>query len=295
MLISSRHRIGLLDVFFNALHYSYFPLGRNTGPTQKHVRVHFTKCVYILFIQGMLSQISRDQYPCRLSTEKIKLFGAWYERSQVGEEAQDENGSPGNQRSDYPSMQRGRKIVFSPAHEIPLLRSWYENNPKPTTQDLEKCADILNKTEFRKSREAVTARHINTWFKNERARLRREGLLEDLSRPSMAVCPSTSSWRTGRRDLSRERPKPVRPLIWLVNARWVWLTTWSRREHVTCRWLTPHSLQSLLRWVNIRESLGTTSSRGHFLFSILWTSLMFTGELLSEVMTTERKGTWKYM
>lgn len=145
----------------------------------------------------MLSQISRDQYPCRLSTEKIKLFGAWYERSQVGEEGRDEHGSQTTIKAEYSPLQRGRKIVFSPVHEIPMLRSWYENDPKPSAQDLAKCADILNRSEFRKSREAVTARHVNTWFKNERARLRREGLLEDLSRPSMAVCPSTSSSHEG--------------------------------------------------------------------------------------------------
>ena len=153
--------------------------------------VHCTKSysTFALF-QGMLSQISRDQYPCRLSTEKIKLFGAWYERSQVGEENRDEQGGPGTIRSELSLVQRGRKIVFSPVHEIPLLRSWYENDPKPNSQELAKYADILNQSEFRKAREGVTARHVNTWFKNERARLRREGLLEDLSRPTMAVCPS---------------------------------------------------------------------------------------------------------
>ena len=137
----------------------------------------------------MLSQISRDQYPCRLSSEKIKLFGAWYEHSQLGDE-QDEDGSLAAGKKLYPSP-RGKKIVFNSSCEIPLLRKWYDDNPKPDTKDLTKYAEILNNLEHRKTREQVLARHVNTWFKNERARLRREGLLDDLSRPSMAV--STSS------------------------------------------------------------------------------------------------------
>ena len=133
----------------------------------------------------MLSQISRDQYPCRLSSEKIKLFAAWYEHSQLSKEQEEEGSmSPGKKMLFTP---RGKKIVFNAAVEIPLLRKWYEENPKPDLKDLTGYAEILNSLEERKSKEQVLARHVNTWFKNERARLRREGLLEDLSRPSMAV------------------------------------------------------------------------------------------------------------
>ncbi|KAK2557685.1 Homeobox protein dve-1 [Acropora cervicornis] len=140
------------------------------------------------FSQGMLSQISRDQYPCRLSSEKIKLFAAWYEHSQLSKE-QEEDGSmsPGRKLLITP---RGKKIVFNTTVEIPLLRKWYEETPKPDMKDLTRYAEILNNLEERKNREQVLARHVNTWFKNERARLRREGLLEDLSRPSMAVASS---------------------------------------------------------------------------------------------------------
>ena len=132
----------------------------------------------------MLSQISRDQYPCKLSSEKIKMFGAWYERSRL-DESDDKDSLPSfDQKSDIQSS-RGKKIVFSPVYEIPVLRSWYEKDPKPTAKDMTKLADILNKGEFRQSHEPVSFRHVNTWFKNERARLRRESLMDDMSRPSM--------------------------------------------------------------------------------------------------------------
>lgn len=132
----------------------------------------------------MLSQISRDQYPCRLSTDKIKHFGAWYERSNLADEDDPDNLSP---RKPEISTQRGKKIVFSPAHEIPMLRSWYEGDPKPSMAELNRYTEILNNSEFRRSHEAVSLRHVNTWFKNERARWRRDSLIQDLSRPSMAV------------------------------------------------------------------------------------------------------------
>lgn len=136
------------------------------------------------FSQGMLSQISRDQYPCKLSSEKIKMFGAWYERSRL-EESDDKDTLPSiDQKSDFHSS-RGKKIVFSPVYEIPALRSWYEKDPKPTAKEMTKFADILNTSEFRQSHEPVTFRHVNTWFKNERARLRRESLMDEMSRPSM--------------------------------------------------------------------------------------------------------------
>lgn len=137
----------------------------------------------------MLSQISRDQYPCRLSSEKIKLFAAWYEHSQLSkEQEQDGSSSPGKKML---ATLRGKKIVFNSTDEIPLLRKWYEENPKPDIKDLTRYAEILNNLDQRKTREQVLARHVNTWFKNERARLRREGLLEDLSRPSMVVTTGT--------------------------------------------------------------------------------------------------------
>ncbi|XP_031554084.1 DNA-binding protein SATB1-like [Actinia tenebrosa] len=142
------------------------------------------------FSQGMLSQISRDQYPCRLSNDKIKHFGAWYERSNLADEDDPDSLTP---KKPEISTQRGKKIVFNPSHEIPMLRSWYENDPKPNMSDLERFTEILNNSEFRKTREAVSLRHVNTWFKNERARWRRESLMEDLARPSMAVATVTTS------------------------------------------------------------------------------------------------------
>lgn len=122
-------------------------------------------------------------------SEKIKLFAAWYEHSQLSKE-QEEDGSMSPSRK-LLITPRGKKIVFNTSVEIPLLRKWYEETPKPDLKDLTRYAEILNNLEQRKSKEQVLARHVNTWFKNERARLRREGLLEDLSRPSMAVATSS--------------------------------------------------------------------------------------------------------
>lgn len=126
------------------------------------------------FSQGMLSQISRDQYYCKVSAEKVRLFGLWYDTMIVSkqENDSDEHEEPSKRTN---VSQRGKKIVFSVTDELPLLKAWYENQSHPSSQEMVKFANDLNETEFRKSegREKVDFRHVNNWFKNERARARK--------------------------------------------------------------------------------------------------------------------------
>ena len=122
----------------------------------------------------MLSQISRDQYFCKVSSEKVRLFGLWYEGMILCKQDsdKDETDEPAKRLNFSP---RTKKIVFSVTDELPLLRAWFENQSHPSTQEMAKYAEDLNQTEFRKStgREKVDFRHVNNWFKNERARARR--------------------------------------------------------------------------------------------------------------------------
>ena len=122
----------------------------------------------------MLSQISRDQYYCKVTAEKIRLFGLWYDTMILS------NQDNGDENEDTPSKraclaQRSKKIAFGADEELPILRASFQVQSHPSTQSMIELAGELNKTEFRKSlgREKVDFRHVNNWFKNERARVRK--------------------------------------------------------------------------------------------------------------------------
>ena len=70
---------------------------------------------------------------------------------------------------------RGKKIVFSSSDELPMLKAWFESQTHPSSQEMMTFAEELNGTEFRQAsgREKVDFRHVNNWFKNERARMRK--------------------------------------------------------------------------------------------------------------------------
>ncbi|XP_028393588.1 uncharacterized protein LOC114517934 [Dendronephthya gigantea] len=127
------------------------------------------------FSQGMLSQISRDQYYCKVTAEKIRLFGIWHDalmHSNTKDMGEDDE-IPSRHGSCL--VQRSKKIVFSPKKELPILRASFEAQSHPSTQKMSELADELNKNEFRAThgREKVDIRHVNNWFKNERARVRK--------------------------------------------------------------------------------------------------------------------------
>lgn len=123
----------------------------------------------------MLSQISRDQYYCKVTPEKIRLFGLWHDalmHSNTQNKDEDDD-MPSKQGSCL--SQRSRKICFSPKEELPILKASFEAQSHPSTQKISELADELNKNEFRTTpgREKVDIRHVNNWFKNERARVRK--------------------------------------------------------------------------------------------------------------------------
>lgn len=124
----------------------------------------------------MLSQISRDQYYCKVSAEKIRLFTLWYDAVVIPktEDPMDYDEDTPSIRGSY-AVQRSKKIVFNPSEELPLLRASFENEPHPSSQRMTELVLELNETGFRKTpgREKVDFRHVNNWFKNERARVRK--------------------------------------------------------------------------------------------------------------------------
>lgn len=60
------------------------------------------------------------------------------------------------------------------AHDLPKLQTWFEENPRPDRDTIERYVDELNASEFRASQqEKYTPRVVYVWFKNARAKLLR--------------------------------------------------------------------------------------------------------------------------
>jgi hypothetical protein len=110
-----------------------------------------------------------------VSAEKVRLFGLWYDAMMLSrtDDGEDNDDSPSKQSSCV--TQRSKKIVFNSKEELPILRASFEAESHPSTQRMTDLAEELNNTDFRKTqgRERVDFRHVNNWFKNERARVRK--------------------------------------------------------------------------------------------------------------------------
>lgn len=151
----------------------------------------------------MLSQISRDQYYCRVSAEKVRLFGQWYESIMSPKPENSDDIEEIRSRQGYAS-QRSKKIVFNPKEELPILRAAFEIQPHPSTQTMTKLAKELNQGEFRKinGRERVDFRHVNNWFKNERSRVKKgsTGSIREFSQATYRTETEYSGVGSGNED-----------------------------------------------------------------------------------------------
>ena len=68
-------------------------------------------------------------------------------------------------------------IFFHAKMELPRLRDWFVKNPSPCDVQLEKYAEALNGGEWRRDnadRMRVTKDKLKNWWKNERARRKRQ-------------------------------------------------------------------------------------------------------------------------
>ena len=85
------------------------------------------------------------------------------------------------------------QISFHASLELPLLRKWFSASPTPSEAQLADFADQLNGAEWRQStdRIRVTKDKLRNWWKNERARRKRQ--------------------RDKEKDLERESAKRTKP------------------------------------------------------------------------------------
>lgn len=77
------------------------------------------------------------------------------------------------------------------AHDLPKLQQWFEENPRPDRDTIERYVDELNSSEFRVGQpEKYTPRVVYVWFKNARAKILRG---QKLSQRWHQIIASTSS------------------------------------------------------------------------------------------------------
>ncbi|PIK55166.1 putative zinc finger homeobox protein 3 [Apostichopus japonicus] len=78
------------------------------------------------------------------------------------------------------------------AHDLPKLQQWFEDNPRPDRDTIERYVDDLNSSEFRANQqEKYTPRVVYVWFKNARAKLLRGQKLSQRWHQMMSSNPSS--------------------------------------------------------------------------------------------------------
>ncbi|XP_071502447.1 uncharacterized protein [Diadema antillarum] len=119
--------------------------------------------------QSMISYIANAKYKASISTEKCQEFGIWYEDFKI-------------QRVKSPGQigeQTNHKMSFHTVEEVPLLRNWFLGCQHPTDALLHDYCNVLNSLGVRSDgrKRPVELAHLKNWWKNERAKHRRQALV----------------------------------------------------------------------------------------------------------------------
>ncbi|XP_076437639.1 uncharacterized protein LOC143276867 [Babylonia areolata] len=137
-----------------------------------------------------ISTIANGRYKNRLSLEKCREFGQWYAMYLHD--------------SDYSIMACSTppdsRMTFHPDHELPLLRSWYQDYPNPSHDKFVIFAHELNKGHVRQDRPKVTPQKIKIWWKNERQRERRHVMAATTEAVAHAAASSSSTSASAPRE-----------------------------------------------------------------------------------------------
>lgn len=66
------------------------------------------------------------------------------------------------------------RTSFDPVTELPMLKSWFQNNSSPDSTAIQQYTSILNSREGRGTKRPLDEYSIKIWFKNARAKRARE-------------------------------------------------------------------------------------------------------------------------
>lgn len=95
-----------------------------------------------------------------------------YAQQYMNSQGQDEDDSyeylPNGQKK------RRTRVFIDPVTEISRLEKWFQVDSHPTMYAIEQFTHELNKSEYRQKFPKLTPRNVQLWFKNHRAKVKRE-------------------------------------------------------------------------------------------------------------------------
>jgi len=102
-----------------------------------------------------------------------------------------EAGTPGTKRS---------RVFIDPLTEIPRLERWFADDTHPSSYVIEKYTDELNRSPYRQRFPRLEPKNLQLWFKNHRAKMKRQRDACLAAAAAAAAVASSSSNRAGGRD-----------------------------------------------------------------------------------------------
>ncbi|ESO99167.1 hypothetical protein LOTGIDRAFT_173809 [Lottia gigantea] len=74
------------------------------------------------------------------------------------------------------SRKRRTRVFIDPLTEIPQLERWFQEDTHPSAYMIDKYCEQLNKTDYRQKFPRLESKNIQLWFKNHRAKVKRQRL-----------------------------------------------------------------------------------------------------------------------
>ncbi|XP_066269622.1 mucin-3A-like [Branchiostoma lanceolatum] len=139
-----------------------------------------------------IDQLMRGEFHAEIPPHKHKAFHEWYAKvttpnktstnrdaaaTHTATHSANKKLSGGSGGSHGPIKHRKRfRTTFSLEHEIPKLMAWFREDPRPDPMKINRYLQELNNSEVRKHQAPLRYQAVHIWFKNARAKYKKEGL-----------------------------------------------------------------------------------------------------------------------
>jgi homeobox domain-containing protein len=119
------------------------------------------------------------------------------------------------ERSSGETRKRRTRVFIDPLTEIPRLEKWFQDDTHPSAYMIDKYTDTLNQAEYRQKFPKLEAKNIQLWFKNHRAKVKRQRVGGPGGKDSLSLCGSPSPGSRSHTPLnmvmSRDDPSTSSP------------------------------------------------------------------------------------
>lgn len=122
----------------------------------------------------------RGRYSClsSISSEEHEQFTTWLAafgaKQSASSHQSNRTQAPVLHKSEDKTVHLARlRAIFDPVTEIPLLKSWFQDNERPDSVQICQYTNQLNAAETRKRSLPLEEKSTRIWFKNARAKLSR--------------------------------------------------------------------------------------------------------------------------